>query len=169
MKQETVSGGGISWASSRQITTPAPHYSFLQAGCPSCPNQQRRSTEGWVKIEKDAHKRKSVPVFLRHGVKWSLWTCLCSFYRACGDDSTTLSCVLLTSSSTWCWCTARYRWETGDTGEMWDTCEGWEIQVRDGKYRWDGRYRRYMWDWRYRLDGRYTWDGKCVYAANPVQ
>ena len=43
MKQETVSGSGISWAicksapRSRQITMPAPHYSvFLQAGCPSC-------------------------------------------------------------------------------------------------------------------------------------
>jgi len=43
MKQETVSGSGISWAicksarSSRQITMPAPHHSvFLQAGCPSC-------------------------------------------------------------------------------------------------------------------------------------
>ena len=41
-KQETVSGSGISWAvcksapHSRQITMPAPHYSFLQAGCPSC-------------------------------------------------------------------------------------------------------------------------------------
>ena len=43
LKQETVSGSGISWAicksapCSRQITTPAPHHSvFLQAGCPSC-------------------------------------------------------------------------------------------------------------------------------------
>ena len=43
LKQETVSGTGISWAvcksapRSRQITTPAPHHSlFLQAGCPSC-------------------------------------------------------------------------------------------------------------------------------------
>ena len=43
MKQETVSGSGISWAicksahRSRQITTPAPHHSdFLQAECPSC-------------------------------------------------------------------------------------------------------------------------------------
>jgi len=42
VKQETVSGNGISWAvckcapHSRQITTPAPHYSvFLQAGCPT--------------------------------------------------------------------------------------------------------------------------------------
>ena len=43
LKQETVSGNGISWAicksapHTRQITTPAPHHSvFLQAGCPSC-------------------------------------------------------------------------------------------------------------------------------------
>ena len=42
MKQETVSGSGISWAlcksapRSWQITMPAPHHSFLQAGCPSC-------------------------------------------------------------------------------------------------------------------------------------
>jgi len=43
LKQETVSGSGISWAiyksacRSRQITMPAPHHSvFLQAGCPSC-------------------------------------------------------------------------------------------------------------------------------------
>ena len=43
LKQETVSGSGISWAvcksapRSRQITTPTPHRSvFLQAGCPSC-------------------------------------------------------------------------------------------------------------------------------------
>ena len=43
LKQETVSGSGISWTicksalCSRQITTPAPsHSSFLQAGCPSC-------------------------------------------------------------------------------------------------------------------------------------
>ena len=42
LKQETVSGSGISWAicksasHSRQITMPVPHYSFLQARCPSC-------------------------------------------------------------------------------------------------------------------------------------
>ena len=43
LKDETVSGSGISWATcqsarrSRQITMPAPHHSvFLQAGCPSC-------------------------------------------------------------------------------------------------------------------------------------
>ena len=42
LKQETVSGSGISWAvcksapRSRQIIMPAPHHSFLQAGCRSC-------------------------------------------------------------------------------------------------------------------------------------
>ena len=43
LKQETVSGSGISWAicksasRSRQITMPAPHHSvFLRAGCPFC-------------------------------------------------------------------------------------------------------------------------------------
>ena len=43
LKQETVSGSGISWAMcksaprTRQITTSAPHHSvFLQARCPSC-------------------------------------------------------------------------------------------------------------------------------------
>ena len=44
LKQETVSGSGISWdicksaTRSRQITMPEPHHSvlFLQAGCPSC-------------------------------------------------------------------------------------------------------------------------------------
>jgi len=41
-EEQTVSGSGISWAicksapRSRQITTPATHHSFLQAGCPSC-------------------------------------------------------------------------------------------------------------------------------------
>ena len=43
LKQETVSGSGISWVicksapCSRQITTPAPHHSvFLPVGCLSC-------------------------------------------------------------------------------------------------------------------------------------
>jgi len=53
LKQETVSGNGISWAisksapRSRQITTPVPHHSvFLQAMPFLSPNQQRQSTEG---------------------------------------------------------------------------------------------------------------------------
>ena len=56
LKQETVSGGGISWATcksaphSRQITTPAPHHSFLQAGCPSCrpTNSVKALKAGWM-------------------------------------------------------------------------------------------------------------------------
>ena len=56
LKQETVSGSGISWARcksapcSRQITTPASHYSvFLQAGCPSCrPTNSVKALKGFV-------------------------------------------------------------------------------------------------------------------------
>ena len=55
LKQETVSGSGISWAiyksapRSRQITMPAPHHSkFFTGRMPFLPpNQQRQSTEGW--------------------------------------------------------------------------------------------------------------------------
>ena len=53
LKQETVSGSGISWAvcksapRSRQITTPAPHHSFFTGLMPFLPpNQQCQSTEG---------------------------------------------------------------------------------------------------------------------------
>ena len=55
LKQETVSGSGISWAvcksapapRSRQITTPAPHRSVFTGRMPFLPpNQQCQSTEG---------------------------------------------------------------------------------------------------------------------------
>ena len=53
LKQETVSGSGISWARcksapcSRQTTTPAPHHSVFTGRMPFlAPNQQRQSTEG---------------------------------------------------------------------------------------------------------------------------
>ena len=53
LKQETVSGSGISWARcksapySRQITMPAPHRSVFTGRMPFVlPNQQRQSTEG---------------------------------------------------------------------------------------------------------------------------
>ena len=53
LKQETVSGSGISCTicksapRSRQITTPAPHYSVFTGRMPFLPpNQQRQSTEG---------------------------------------------------------------------------------------------------------------------------
>jgi len=53
LKQETVSGSGISWAvykyapHSRQITVPAPHHSLFTGRMPFLPpKQQRQSTEG---------------------------------------------------------------------------------------------------------------------------
>ena len=53
LKQETVSGSGISWGickstpRSRQITTPTPHHSVFTGRMPFLPpNQQRQSTEG---------------------------------------------------------------------------------------------------------------------------
>ena len=53
LKQETVSGSGISWARCksapycRQITMPAPHRSVFTGRMPFVlPNQQRQSTEG---------------------------------------------------------------------------------------------------------------------------
>ena len=53
LKQETVSGSGISWAicksapRSRQTTMPAPHHSVFTGWMPFLPpNQQRQSTEG---------------------------------------------------------------------------------------------------------------------------
>ena len=59
LKQETVSGSGISWAicksasSSRQKTMPVPHYSsFFTGRMPFLPpNQQHQSTEGTIDIE----------------------------------------------------------------------------------------------------------------------
>jgi len=58
LKQETVSGSGISWAvcksapRSRQITMPAPHHSVFTGRMLFLPpNQQRQSTEGmWVEM-----------------------------------------------------------------------------------------------------------------------
>ena len=55
LKQETVSGSGISWAicksapCSRQITMPTPlHSVFLQAGCPSCrPNNSVKALKSY--------------------------------------------------------------------------------------------------------------------------
>ena len=54
LKQETVSGSGISWticksaSRSRQITMPVPHHSsFLQAGCPSCCPAQPTASKHW--------------------------------------------------------------------------------------------------------------------------
>ena len=54
LKQETVSGSGISWAiCSRQITMPEPHHSvFFTGRMPFLPpNQQRQSTEGTYNMQ----------------------------------------------------------------------------------------------------------------------
>ena len=64
LKQETVSGSGISWAicksapHTRQITTPAPHHSvFLQAGCPSCrPTNSIKALKASDKIYEKWHR-----------------------------------------------------------------------------------------------------------------
>ena len=63
LKQETVSGSGISWAicksapRSRQITMPVPHHSkFFTGRMPFLPpNQQRQSTEGTYNIRYNKH------------------------------------------------------------------------------------------------------------------
>ena len=66
LKQDTVSGNGISWAvcksapRSRQITTPAPHRSFFTGRMPFLPsNQQCQSTEGIL------------PMFMQEYAGWS--------------------------------------------------------------------------------------------------
>jgi len=53
LKQETVSGSGVSWAvrksapCSRQTTMPAPHHSvFYRPDALPAPNQQHQSTDG---------------------------------------------------------------------------------------------------------------------------
>ena len=58
LKQETVSGSGISWAICKsaprsRITTPAPHHSvFLQAGCSSCrPNNSVKAMKALLDSE----------------------------------------------------------------------------------------------------------------------
>ena len=66
LKQETVSGSGISWAvcksapRSRQITTPASHHSVFTGRMPFLPpNQQRRITEGKVGSTLDKYLSKT--------------------------------------------------------------------------------------------------------------
>ena len=63
LKQETVSGSGISWAicksalHSRQIAMPAPHHSVFTGRVPFLPpNQWRQSTEGKLLICPVEHK-----------------------------------------------------------------------------------------------------------------
>ena len=63
LKQETVSGNGISWAicmsasRSRQITMPVPHHSFFTGRMTFLPpNQQRQSTEGNLASSKQVNQ-----------------------------------------------------------------------------------------------------------------
>jgi len=60
LKQETVSGSGISWAicksapRSRQITMPAPYHSVFAGWMPFLlPNHQRQSIEGSMAHKND--------------------------------------------------------------------------------------------------------------------
>ena len=62
LKQQTVSGTGISWAicksapRSRQITMPAPHRSVFIGQIPFLlPNQQCQRTEGNINIHENTH------------------------------------------------------------------------------------------------------------------
>jgi len=61
LKQETVSGSGISWAvcksapRSRQITMLAPHHSVFYRPDALCAAQQRKSTEGKKIVKKLFH------------------------------------------------------------------------------------------------------------------
>jgi len=93
LKQEIVSGSGISWAicksarRSRQITTPAPHHSvfftnrmpFLQ------PNQQRQSTEG-KNGRKYVHNKWSKGQFVLL-TKKRFWTLFGAVWRSPGAIS----------------------------------------------------------------------------------
>jgi len=63
LKQEAVSGSGISWPicksapRSRQITKPAPQHSvFLQAGCPSC--RPTNSVKALKAIQRQTYKSR---------------------------------------------------------------------------------------------------------------
>ena len=93
LKQETMSGSGISWAicksvpRSRQITMPVPHHSvFFTGRMPFLPpNQQRQSTEG-INIYKTTEWKfnermpKKMEIFIntrnlqqcKHSERWQL-------------------------------------------------------------------------------------------------
>ena len=80
LKQETVSGSGISWAvcksapRSRQIFMPAPHHSvFFTGRMPFLPpNQQRHSTEGTKKAKCISVKQYSRQLVISHFPKHSI-------------------------------------------------------------------------------------------------
>ena len=86
LKQETVSGSGISWAicksapCSRQITMPAPHHSvFLQVGCPSChPTNSVKA----LKAQHDTHAVHMHSTYAKFEliVLWSFRWCFCAVF-----------------------------------------------------------------------------------------
>ena len=118
LKQETVSGSGISWAicksapCSRQITTPNPTAQFfLQAGCPSC-----RPTNS-VKALKAKLTCKYFHYFKSNNADKSLcsatyihWQSGTAYHRCCSNRQISLTCLAHSSKpaadewATWtCW------------------------------------------------------------------
>jgi len=68
LKQETMSGSGISWAICksaprfRQITMPAPTTQFFTGRMPFLmPNQQQQSTEGMLIVHVNCQRIKKIP------------------------------------------------------------------------------------------------------------
>jgi len=107
MKQETVSGSGISWAicksalRSRQITMPAPHHSAFTGRMPFLPpNQQHQSTEGNIK-DKLLPKSK-----LFHYMFTACSEATHSLAQSLADTKTTLQVVHIRSLSRQC-CSSR--------------------------------------------------------------
>ena len=120
LKQETVSGSGISWticksaSHSRQITTPAPHRSvFFMGRMPFLPpNQQHLSTEGTV-----------------------IW------YKACQNDWPTeipvggWTCVGLSPAVTFP--NAQHLWGPNSSNQ-------WEMVNYEGIFRHAAKHREYL-------------------------
>jgi len=91
LEQQSVSGGGVSWAicksapRSRQITTPSPHYSsFLQARCFSC-----RPTNGVKAVKATGHYLRPdiyfriFGMYITAGTVFILWNVKVIFMPAC--------------------------------------------------------------------------------------
>ena len=81
LKQETVSGSGISWAicksAPRSRQMPAPHHSvFLQAGCPSC-----RPTNSVKALKVGLHHMHSLYVSLSVCLLYTTMSCAKSLKR----------------------------------------------------------------------------------------
>ena len=92
LKQETVSGSGISWAicksapRSRQITTPAPHHSVFTGRMPFLPpNQQRQSTERNFRLNAKS--------------QWPAFLLLCFAQPVWSDDQSASSCFVHVTST----------------------------------------------------------------------